>query len=96
VSFRYDGKDAGEFIGDAARRISGTIGGFVLDIRSGRITQSGALYWQYNSTIPMTGYVTSYSGEIATGPAALDSARSVPVANENRPASISGMIYMTY
>ena len=94
VNTLYDGGSIGEHISDAIRNIIGTTTNFfVVTTNSGA---SGAFistlmsYDQYIQTINNNGTGTGYSKSV------FNAGYVVPVANENRPGSISVSFFISY
>jgi len=92
----YDGKDAGDFIGDAIRNFNGKF----LGLFGGNSTvvfwaaDNGLFYGGNNGGgyIP-AGFVYSDGGNRELH---FDPARVVPTSYENRPASISALVCISY
>jgi hypothetical protein len=83
----YDGKSPGEFIGDAIRNITGVIA----DVFGGLGMDTNGVF---NSIFGDTNIRGNDAGRYGT--IEFDSGRAVPIAHENRPASISFTVYISY
>jgi hypothetical protein len=86
----YNGGDIGEFTGDAIRNFTG--GWANLPAVTSGASAWGACAWQ------QAGSIAAATNPISNGSANLniDASRVVPTSHENRPASISAAVFMTY
>jgi len=96
LTIPYDGKDIGEFIGDAIRNFTGgfrfgSASFFFLAADASGIFQATG----YSSANNVAGIISAagMSGNISI---AIDASRVVPTADENRPASISVLACISY
>ena len=89
----YDGGSIGKYISDAIRNITGALGWHACNQGSQQASATSALYHMTMDTLQMV------VEKIATAQyhdVAFNAGRSVPVANENRPASISAVVCIAY
>jgi hypothetical protein len=93
---RYNGGAIGEFIGDAIRNLWSKFTTYVFRGNSSLIIPNGGIF--YINKLPMTvagiEYVAGVSN--AMDEIIFDASRNVPTSTENRPASISSCIVITY
>jgi hypothetical protein len=89
----YDGGEIGEYKGDAIRNFESNVTSF--RPQSMTTNKSTGAFYQSADTV-VAGDVAVSTGKDPFQYIKFDPSRVVPVANENRPASISAAVYISY